>query len=82
MSMSDCIHCWDTPCTCGYDYLYHTPQRLAEIAKLFAELQAFQTAFPSAPRLTAGGWTSMNPSHEAREARWAAFNEWRKKAAL
>jgi len=20
MSMSDCIKCWDTPCTCGYDY--------------------------------------------------------------
>jgi hypothetical protein len=20
MGMSDCIRCWDTPCTCGYDY--------------------------------------------------------------
>lgn len=20
MSMSDCIKCWNTPCTCGYDY--------------------------------------------------------------
>ncbi len=20
MSMSDCIKCWDTPCTCGYGY--------------------------------------------------------------
>jgi hypothetical protein len=19
--MSDCPHCWDTPCTCGYEYL-------------------------------------------------------------
>ena len=19
MAMSDCIKCWDTPCTCGYD---------------------------------------------------------------
>jgi hypothetical protein len=18
--MSDCVKCWDTPCTCGYDY--------------------------------------------------------------
>ena len=20
MAMSDCIMCWDTPCSCGYDY--------------------------------------------------------------
>lgn len=20
MGMSDCVMCWDTPCTCGYDY--------------------------------------------------------------
>ena len=20
MSMSDCVKCWDTPCTCGYEY--------------------------------------------------------------
>ena len=20
MSLSDCIKCWDTPCTCGYGY--------------------------------------------------------------
>lgn len=20
MGLSDCIKCWDTPCTCGYDY--------------------------------------------------------------
>jgi len=20
MSLSDCIKCWDTPCSCGYDY--------------------------------------------------------------
>jgi hypothetical protein len=20
MSLSDCVHCWETPCTCGYEY--------------------------------------------------------------
>jgi len=20
MALSDCIQCWDTPCTCGWDY--------------------------------------------------------------
>ena len=20
MSMSDCVKCWDTPCTCGHEY--------------------------------------------------------------
>ena len=24
MSMSDCPKCWDTPCTCGYDYRRYT----------------------------------------------------------
>lgn len=20
MSLSDCVHCWETPCICGYEY--------------------------------------------------------------
>lgn len=24
MSLSDCPRCWDTPCTCGYEYRNYT----------------------------------------------------------
>ncbi len=27
MSMSDCIKCWDTPCSCGYDYRHWTKEK-------------------------------------------------------
>lgn len=31
MSMTDCIKCWDTPCTCGYDYRNWDVKRLKSI---------------------------------------------------
>lgn len=35
MAMSDCVKCWDTPCTCGHDYKDWTEVRLeAQIAML------------------------------------------------
>lgn len=30
MSLSDCIHCWDTPCVCGWDYRTWPVLRLDE----------------------------------------------------
>jgi len=32
MSMSDCIKCWDTPCTCGWDYRNYTKERRLKLA--------------------------------------------------
>jgi hypothetical protein len=29
MALSDCHKCWDTPCSCGYDYKDYTPEQLA-----------------------------------------------------
>ncbi len=28
MSLSDCVKCWDTPCTCGHEYRHWTPDEL------------------------------------------------------
>ncbi|WP_300102549.1 hypothetical protein [Flavobacterium sp.] len=29
MSLSDCIMCWNTPCSCGYEYRFqHKNQRI------------------------------------------------------
>lgn len=30
MSMSDCEKCWDTPCTCGWDYRYWEVKQLED----------------------------------------------------
>lgn len=30
MSMSSCIKCWDTPCTCGYDYRNYDVEKLVD----------------------------------------------------
>jgi hypothetical protein len=32
MSMSDCEKCWNTPCTCGYDYRNYTKKGRIELA--------------------------------------------------
>jgi len=35
MSMSGCLRCWDTPCTCGYDgYVAVYPLNAEQAAKL------------------------------------------------
>ena len=30
MSMSDCLKCWETPCSCGYDYRHLTDSQFNE----------------------------------------------------
>ncbi len=34
MSLSDCEKCWDTPCTCGWDYRGWSKKRLREQIKM------------------------------------------------
>ena len=34
MSLSDCVKCWDTPCTCGYDYKDYSKRRRIELASV------------------------------------------------
>jgi hypothetical protein len=31
MAMSDCEKCWDTPCTCGYDYETWDTSKIVEL---------------------------------------------------
>ena len=31
MSLSDCPECWNTPCTCGYEYRNEANEELARI---------------------------------------------------
>lgn len=30
MSMSDCVKCWDTPCTCGYGYEHWDEKKILD----------------------------------------------------
>lgn len=30
MSLSDCPKCWDTPCTCGYEYREYKDENIVE----------------------------------------------------
>lgn len=30
MSLSDCPKCWDTPCSCGWEYRYRSNDKLVE----------------------------------------------------
>ena len=31
MALSDCDHCWETPCVCGYNYKDWANERVAEM---------------------------------------------------
>lgn len=40
MAMSDCPHCWETPCVCGKDYETWSTQRLEKLKEVLErELQ-------------------------------------------
>ena len=33
MALSDCPKCWDTPCTCGYEYKNYTKEEFVKFIK-------------------------------------------------
>lgn len=47
MSLSDCIHCWDTPCTCGWEYRTWSVQALEKQVNLFNKIIEFKKNNPS-----------------------------------
>jgi hypothetical protein len=44
MAMSDCIMCWDTPCTCGWGYRNYSKERLANIIARITQYRSKEEA--------------------------------------
>lgn len=39
MGMSDCSKCWDTPCTCGYHYLFWDDKHIDELIAILTKVK-------------------------------------------
>jgi hypothetical protein len=48
MSMSDCIKCWDTPCTCGWEYRNWKISYLKKQVKIFNRIIEYRSKYPQA----------------------------------
>lgn len=48
MSMSDCPKCWDTPCTCGWEYRDYSVHRLYSMRNMFERIAMFKELNPNA----------------------------------
>lgn len=46
MALSDCVMCWDTPCTCGYQYLRWTNESLKDFTKTLSMVIKFKESNP------------------------------------
>ena len=45
MSMTDCEKCWETPCSCGWEYRGLTAERRLELAAVIIGIQKDSMAF-------------------------------------
>ncbi len=48
MALSDCIHCWNTPCSCGWDYRNYTIEYLEKQKVLIDYAIIFKKKNPNA----------------------------------
>lgn len=48
MSMSDCVKCWDTPCSCGWDYRNYAEQTCLERIAMFKAIIEYHKSHPKA----------------------------------
>ena len=48
MSLSDCLKCWDTPCTCGWEYRKNSIKSLQERIDMLEKVKQFLIANPKA----------------------------------
>lgn len=43
MALSDCEKCWDTPCTCGWDYRKYSKERLQTFVEAVISMHPKET---------------------------------------
>ena len=47
MSMSDCIRCWNAPCSCGWDYRDYSMEKLKEMRGIFDTIIKYKEENPN-----------------------------------
>lgn len=55
MALSDCSHCWDTPCTCGWGYRNYNIKGLQERINMLQKVVSFKNQNPQAKFSSIGG---------------------------
>lgn len=61
MSMSDCKHCWQTPCCCGWDYRNIPIEQLEKLINVLSCVVDYRKGNPGAVFSTRCGET---PTHD------------------
>jgi len=75
MSLSDCIKCWDNPCSCGWDYRNYPKQSIKDKIEMFKLILKYKTDHPHAD--FSEGW-GQNPETEDDKALMVILNEFYK----
>ena len=47
MSLSDCEKCWDTPCTCGWEYREYSIKGLEDQIEMFKKIIEYRKLHPT-----------------------------------
>lgn len=46
MALSDCENCWDTPCTCGFNWRFWTDERLQQVIQTLEKVRRIKRETP------------------------------------
>jgi hypothetical protein len=67
VSLSDCEKCWDTPCTCGYQYRRWETKRIADLRDVLQAIIDHRTTQPRCHEpLPYGGTCEDEAGHQGR----------------
>lgn len=65
MALSDCIKCWDTPCTCGHDWEFRSVDYIMDMMKtLESTLNAKGVSFLNETTINALNDTQLEAVYE------------------